>query len=139
LYCESIDIGAKHPKQVASGLRAHYSLEEMQGRRLLVVTNLKSAKMGKFTSSGMVLCAKNGEKVVFVEPPADAKVGEIIFIKGMEGHKPFSANQMKKKKVLEKIFPELKTDGDGVATFQGLQLMTSAGACTAPLANAMIN
>jgi len=71
---EKVDVGDKYPKQIASGLRAYYTQEEMQGRRILVVTNLKSAKLGGETSSGMVLCAKDGDKVVFVDPPADAKV-----------------------------------------------------------------
>jgi tRNA-binding EMAP/Myf-like protein len=41
LYCEEIECGEEKPRQIASGLRPHYSLEEMQGRRLLVVSNLK--------------------------------------------------------------------------------------------------
>ena len=41
LYCEEIDCGEESPRQIASGLRPHYSLEEMQCRRLLVVSNLK--------------------------------------------------------------------------------------------------
>ena len=71
---EQVEVGDKYPKQIASGLRAHYTQEEMDGRRILVVTNLKTAKLGGETSSGMVLCAKEGDKAVFVEPPADAKV-----------------------------------------------------------------
>ena len=51
----------------------------MEGRRLLVVTNLKTAKMAGFTSAGMVLCAKSGDSVAFVEPPADAKVGSFVY------------------------------------------------------------
>ena len=41
LYCEEIDCGEEAPRQIASGLRAHYALEEMQGQRLIVVSNLK--------------------------------------------------------------------------------------------------
>lgn len=41
LYCEEIDCGEEEPRQIASGLRPHYTLEEMQGRRLIVVSNLK--------------------------------------------------------------------------------------------------
>lgn len=74
LWMEQVEVGDKYPKQIASGLRAHYTQEEMDGRRILVVTNLKTAKLGGETSSGMVLCAKEGDKAVFVEPPADAKV-----------------------------------------------------------------
>ena len=41
LYCEKIDCGEGEPREIASGLREHYSLEEMQGKRLLVICNLK--------------------------------------------------------------------------------------------------
>eukprot|EP01083_Nonionella_stella_P092759 259780_1 len=82
LYCEEIECGEGTPRQIASGLRPHYSLEEMMGRRLLVVSNLKTKKLAGFPSSGMVLCAAeakedgSGEKVEFVEPPEGAEIGE---------------------------------------------------------------
>ena len=41
LYCEEIDVGEEKPRQIASGLRMHYTEEEMMGQRLLVVSNLK--------------------------------------------------------------------------------------------------
>ena len=41
LYCEEIDCGEETPRQIASGLRPHYTLEQMQGQRLIVVSNLK--------------------------------------------------------------------------------------------------
>jgi len=42
LYCEEIDCGEEGgPRQIASGLRLHYSEEEMLGKRVLVVANLK--------------------------------------------------------------------------------------------------
>mmetsp|Transcript_22063 Transcript_22063/g.45950 ORF Transcript_22063/g.45950 Transcript_22063/m.45950 type:complete len:170 (-) Transcript_22063:1462-1971(-) len=45
LYCEEIDCGEEGgPRQIASGLRLHYSEEEMLGKRVLVVANLKAKK-----------------------------------------------------------------------------------------------
>lgn len=41
LYCEEIDCGEEAPRQIASGLRPHYTLEQMEGQRLIVVSNLK--------------------------------------------------------------------------------------------------
>ena len=62
LFCEEINLGAKFPRTVASGLRDHYTLEQMQDRRVLVVCNLPKRNMGKgknrFSSLGMVLCAE---------------------------------------------------------------------------------
>ncbi|EGZ07792.1 hypothetical protein PHYSODRAFT_250104 [Phytophthora sojae] len=119
LYCEEIDIGEEEPKQIASGLQPFYSLEEMQNRKVLVLLNLKPAKLGGFKSHGMVLCAcdEAHENVQFVEPPADAKVGERVTVK--------------KQKVLEKVSPDFLTDDKCVATYKGEPIMTSAGPCTA--------
>ena len=41
LYCEEIDIGEEVPRQIASGLAKHYTLEQMQDRAVIVVANLK--------------------------------------------------------------------------------------------------
>lgn len=56
LYCEEIDTGdASGPRTIASGLRAHYSLEEMQGRRVVVIANLKPRPLVGFMSHGECL------------------------------------------------------------------------------------
>ena len=56
LWCEEIEVGDEAgPREIASGLRGHFSLEEMTGRRCLVVCNLKPAKLRGFKSNGMVL------------------------------------------------------------------------------------
>ncbi|KAG6591055.1 methionine-tRNA ligase [Phytophthora cinnamomi] len=132
LYCEEIDIGEEEPKQIASGLQPFYSLEEMQNRKVLVLLNLKPAKLGGFKSHGMVLCAcdEAHENVQFVEPPADAKVGERVTVASESGE-PVSAAQVKKQKVLEKVSPDFLTDDKCVATYKGEPIMTSAGPCTA--------
>jgi aminoacyl tRNA synthase complex-interacting multifunctional protein 1 len=137
LFCEEIDIGEDEPRQIASGLRQHYNLDELVGKRVLVVANLKARKLAGFNSHGMVLCASSpsGEEgsapliVRFVEPPHDAKIGERVVVDGCEGA-PGSESQVAKKKVLESVFPYLRTDGDGVASYNGLPLSTSAGRCT---------
>jgi len=61
LFCEEVDLaeeGEDGPRQITSGLRSFYTLEEMQDRKVLVVCNLKAAKIQGFTSNGMVLAAK---------------------------------------------------------------------------------
>mmetsp|Transcript_6549 Transcript_6549/g.9575 ORF Transcript_6549/g.9575 Transcript_6549/m.9575 type:complete len:797 (-) Transcript_6549:71-2461(-) len=130
LFCEEIDIGEESPRQIASGLREHYKVEDLVGQRVLVLTNLKSRKLVGFPSHGMVLCASNDDRTEFVEPPADAAVGERIIVEGFEGDAA-TENQVGKKKMMDKIFPDLKTNDDGVASYKGIPLMTSAGACKA--------
>jgi methionine--tRNA ligase beta chain len=59
LFCEQVDLGEETgPREIASGLKEHYTLEEMQDREVLVVCNLKAAKIVGFVSNGMVLAAK---------------------------------------------------------------------------------
>ena len=75
LYCEEIDVGEEEgPRQIASGLRPHFTLEQMQGQRLLVVANLKKKNLLGFKSHGMYVCvffglfrcAVDGKNVVLV-------------------------------------------------------------------------
>jgi aminoacyl tRNA synthase complex-interacting multifunctional protein 1 len=87
-YCEEIDVGdATGPRQIASGLRAHYSLEEMSGRRVVVITNLKPRPLVGFTSAGMVLAATAPDtgKVELLAPPPGAAVGERVTFAGHIG------------------------------------------------------
>lgn len=141
LFCEEIDIGEEEPRQIASGLRAYYNIDDLPGQRVLVLANLKTRKMVGFPSHGMVMCASNDEegKVEFVEPPADAAIGERVMVPGYDGE-PATENQVLKKKMMNVIFPDLKTDDDGVATYKGEPFTTSAGPCKAQngLANAEV-
>ena len=133
LFCEEIDIGEESgPRQIASGLRAHYKLEDLEGQRVLVLANLKARKLAGFASHGMVLCAVNddGSKVKFIEPPDGAAVGERVMVEEFDGE-PATENQILKRKMLDVIFPDLKTNEAGVATYKGVPLSTSAGACVA--------
>ncbi|GAX22116.1 phenylalanyl-tRNA synthetase alpha chain [Fistulifera solaris] len=136
LFCEEIDIGEPEgPRKIASGLRAHYSVDDLVGQRVLVLSNLKERKLVGFPSHGMVLCASAGDQVKFVEPPEGAKIGERVMVEGFDGE-PATENQIIKKKMLDVVFPDLKTDSSGVATYKGVPLSTSAGACKAPLPDA---
>ncbi|CAM9290452.1 unnamed protein product [Chrysoparadoxa australica] len=140
LYCEEIDVGEEKPRQIASGLREHYTLEEMEGRVLCVVCNLKAAKLAGFVSEGMVLAAKGEDgKVELVQPPEGSKVGERIAVEGCTGE-PLTASQVKKKKAWEQLVPSLSTNKKCVATFGGKPLVTAVGACTtASVASAQIS
>lgn len=133
LFCEEIDIGEEDgPRKIASGLRAHYNVEDLEGQRVLVLANLKTRKLVGFPSHGMVLCAasEDGSKVEFIEPPADAKIGERVMVDGFDGE-PATENQIIKKKMLNTIFPDLSTDSEGVVTYKGVAFSTSAGPCAA--------
>eukprot|EP00965_Chrysotila_dentata_P095388 3153142-Pleurochrysis_carterae.AAC.1 len=133
LWCEKIDVGEPEPRQIASGIRAYYATkDDLEGKAVLVVCNLKAAKLGGVESNGMVLCASSEDKskVEFIEPPAEAAPGERVMCEGIMVE-PASPNQVKKKKILEGACADLKSV-DNVATYKGIPLTTSAGPCRSP-------
>jgi tRNA-binding EMAP/Myf-like protein len=110
----------------------------MQERLVLVVCNLKPAKIVGFTSNGMVLAAKalDGSKVELIDVPESSMIGERVYIEGMEsandGGEPYTSTQVKKKKVWEAVSSKLKTrTDDSVATWDGHVIRTSVGPCRA--------
>ena len=67
LLCSQVKIGSQ-VKQIVSGIKAHYSPEEMVGKKVMVLVNLKPAKLAGILSEGMILCAEdeNGELALMV-------------------------------------------------------------------------
>jgi aminoacyl tRNA synthase complex-interacting multifunctional protein 1 len=115
-------------RTVCSGLNGLVPLEEMQGRKVVVVCNLKPVKMRGIKSAAMVLAAsprlKEGEEdshagpVELVTPPSDAKAGERVYFEGWKGEPEGVLNP--KKKVWETIQP-------GFTTTPGLEVGFDAG------------
>ena len=60
LLCSQVKIGSQ-VRQIVSGIKSCYSPEEMVGKKVMVVTNLKPAKLAGLMSEGMLLCAEDGE------------------------------------------------------------------------------
>lgn len=67
LLCSQVRIGSQ-VKQIVSGIKGHYSAEEMVGKKVMVLVNLKPAKLAGVLSEGMLLCAEdeNGELALMV-------------------------------------------------------------------------
>ena len=60
LLCSQVKIGSE-VKQIVSGIKMHYSAEEMVGKKVVVVANLKPAKLAGIMSEGMLLCAEDAD------------------------------------------------------------------------------
>jgi len=78
LLCSQVRIGSQ-VKQIVSGIKAHYTPEQMVGKKVMVLVNLKPAKLAGVLSEGMLLCAEdeNGELSLMVpekEMPAGAEI-----------------------------------------------------------------
>ncbi|KAK9821000.1 hypothetical protein WJX81_008473 [Elliptochloris bilobata] len=138
LYLEQIDLGEDQPRQVVSGLVKFVPIAKMENRRVVVVCNLKPAKMRDVMSYGMVLCASNAahDQVDPVDPPEGAAIGERVTVEGYEGTPEPVLNP--KRKVFEKLAPDLQTDAQGVANFKGVPFMTTAGPVIASIPNAHV-
>ncbi len=129
LYCEEIDVGEEQPRQIASGLRPFYpSADDLVGKTVMVLCNLKSRKLVGFPSHGMVMCASNADHtaVETMEPPAGAEIGERIMFEGYDGEAEAEA-KVGKKKIFETVAPDLKTDAEGICVWKGAVSKTSAG------------
>lgn len=144
LFVEQIDVGEEEPRTIVSGLRKYVTLEDLQGRNVLILANLKPRNMRGIKSNGMLLCASNEEHTI-VEPlsPAEGSIiGERAFFGEDGADQPEAAlpNQLQKKKYWEACQPLLKTDGECVAGFEGKVMMTSAGSVkSSTLTNANIS
>ena len=71
LLCSQVKIGSS-VKQIVSGIKAHYTPEEMVGKKVMVLVNLKPAKLAGVLSEGMLLCAEDAEGNLALMTPEKA-------------------------------------------------------------------
>ena len=69
-----VDVGTER-RQILAGIAKHYTPEEMIGKTIVVVANLKPAKLMGMESQGMVLAATNSDGVLTLVVPTDSVVG----------------------------------------------------------------
>eukprot|EP01124_Arcella_intermedia_P026584 TRINITY_DN5028_c0_g1_i1.p1 TRINITY_DN5028_c0_g1~~TRINITY_DN5028_c0_g1_i1.p1 ORF type:complete len:110 (-),score=29.52 TRINITY_DN5028_c0_g1_i1:127-456(-) len=96
-------------------------------RKVVVVSNLKPAKLRGVLSEGMIIAASDStkSKVEIVSPPERASNGESIVIEGY----PSQPSPQVNPKLFMELLKDLKTNEECVATYKGIPWMTSAGPC----------
>lgn len=78
LLCSQVKIGSQ-VKQIVSGIKAHYTPEEMVGKKVMVLVNLKPAKLAGVLSEGMLLCAEDADgNLALVTPEKEMPAGAEI-------------------------------------------------------------
>jgi len=78
LLCSQVKIGSQ-VKQIVSGIKKYYSPEEMVGKKVMVLVNLKPAKLAGVLSEGMLLCAEDAEgNLSLMVPEKDMPAGAEI-------------------------------------------------------------
>lgn len=144
LYVESVDFGeATGPRTIVSGLVKYLQPEEIKGRLVLALCNLKPATMRGVQSNGMLLCASTETSVELLQAPEGSVVGERVLL---DGQADLAAPELvidgKKKDaaLMSAILADLKTDDEVFAAYKGARLVTSGGAVRAStLRNANIS
>ncbi|CAE7775941.1 unnamed protein product [Symbiodinium sp. CCMP2592] len=143
LLVEQIDVGEEAPRQICSGIGKFFAPDQVVGKKVVIVSNLKARKMAGTASEGMLLCASKKAdpedaeselaELKLVEAPEEAEVGErvVVEIPDEEHGQAATPNKVGKKKLYEKVAPDLRTNKDGTVCFKDSPFMTSAGPCTA--------
>ncbi|WVZ01838.1 hypothetical protein V8G54_022644 [Vigna mungo] len=133
LYVEEVDIGEPEPRIICSGLVKYIPIEHLQGKKVIVLSNLKPRNMRGVKSCGMLMAASDAkhENVELLFPPEEAAPGERIWF-GTEDEKdnqPAAAtpNQIQKKKIWELVQPHLRTDVSCIAMLGEHVMRTSVG------------
>jgi aminoacyl tRNA synthase complex-interacting multifunctional protein 1 len=134
LYIEKVNLGEESgPRTVVSGLVKFITAESLLNRKVVVLCNLKPRKFLGVLSEGMLLCASNADHsaVEPLIPPADSPVGELVQFAG-NSIKPAEPGN-KPAKAFGNIITKFVVNDQGVATFDNIPFMTSAGAVTCNL------
>ena len=78
LLCSQVKVGSQI-KQIVSGIKGHYTAEEMVGKKVMVLVNLKPAKLAGVLSEGMLLCAEDADgNLALMTPEKDMPAGAEI-------------------------------------------------------------
>jgi len=126
LYVEKIDLGEPSPRTIVSGLVDFVPEDKMKDRMVVVLCNLKPAKMRGVESNGMVLCGsrEDPKEVEPLAPPTGSKPGDKVVVEGYETGDPDEVLNPKKK-VWDKLAVDLKVNADGLAQWQSNNLVAT--------------
>ncbi len=83
LYLMQLDLGPLGKRIIVAGIKPCYSKEELNGKSIIIVTNLKSATIRGIQSKGMLLAAEDDQGDVSLLDPKDATPGAEIFVEGI--------------------------------------------------------
>jgi tRNA-binding EMAP/Myf-like protein len=125
------------PRTVVAGLAGKIPVEELIGRKVVCLTNLKPAKMRGIESSAILLAASDGgegenEKFELLSVPDSVPNGELVSFQGKDPSQPDEMLKSKGAvKVWDRVKSNLKANENGVATYVNEKdvhvMMTSAG------------
>ncbi|MBI2144112.1 methionine--tRNA ligase [Candidatus Woesearchaeota archaeon] len=93
LFVLKVDVGNDKQIQLVAGLRPYYKKDELLGKKIVVVSNLKHARLRGFESHGMLLAADDGKRVVVVSPQ-QSEPGDAVFPEGSDAAEAAGEKQL---------------------------------------------
>jgi methionyl-tRNA synthetase len=84
LYMIHIDVGKLGKRVIVAGMKPHYSKDEMRGKNIVIVSNLKPANIRGIKSNGMLLAAEDGKGNCSLLNPGESSPGSEVVIEGIE-------------------------------------------------------
>lgn len=119
LYLTKIDIGGEFLSVVA-GITKFYTIDELIGKNVVILCNLKPSKLRGHLSEGMIMCAKCGETMEILEPPNNAKPGDLVHCESYD-RVPVEGGR-DKKRLYDPLAPDMTTNDALVACYKGSYL-----------------
>ncbi|XP_066527629.1 aminoacyl tRNA synthase complex-interacting multifunctional protein 1 isoform X2 [Hoplias malabaricus] len=130
LYVQEVDVGDSAPRNVVSGLANHVPLEQLQDRLAVLLCNVKPVKVRGVQSQARLICAVNQDKMEPLDPPSGAQPGDRVTFHSFPGEAERELNP--KRRVWERLLPDLSTDAKGVANYRGVAFeVRGKGLCRA--------
>jgi len=83
LYMMHIDVGKLGKRVIVAGMKPYYKIDEIKGKNIIIVSNLKPAKIRGITSKGMLLAAEDNTGVVSLLNPGNATPGSEVKVEGI--------------------------------------------------------
>lgn len=124
LYILEIDVGALGKRTLVAGMKQYYSIDEINNKNIVIVANLKPAKIRGILSNGMLLAAQDKNGNVTLLNPGEAKPGSIVTIAGLP-HRPSKIIEFDEFKQIKLIVDEKQN-----IVYQGKPLQTEKGVIT---------
>jgi methionyl-tRNA synthetase len=126
LFVLTVDLGEDEKRSICAGLRAHLTAADLNGRKVVVLANLKPAVLRGVPSAGMVLASDRKDGAVVPVDPGEAPVGDLVTVEGIE--------TAPKKKLSKSHFEKVPlTVANRQVVYRGVPLRSSTGpiACDA--------
>ncbi|MCI4387847.1 hypothetical protein PGIGA_G00079050 [Pangasianodon gigas] len=131
LYVQEVDVGDSAPRTVVSELANHVPPEQLQDTLAILLCNVRPVKVRGVQSQARVLCAVNQHRMEALAPPTGAQPGDRVTFQNYPGGAERELNP--KRRVWERLLPDLRIDERGVATYRGVAFeVRGKGLCRAP-------